>query len=808
MAWARLSHPAYPMLYLLLSACGGDNGAATVLDPCGGPGHPCTLADVQPAARERTRELEEQLSPRLASADDLPAAAEWLSEQEGVVSVAHGREALRYRVEGGRGHWIFVETAATAMEPAHSAPLHEAGATASAGFPARSGILAPAAGTHSHGAGPGENARRHAQALGNGITRLLGHGIAGLFPAAQAQTTRGQIKRALLLSPFRWQWQLEGLDDGIEDIERALKARDYRDGVDVMVEALDPADPARMAAGPGLPSFTSWGKYDYVHLLTHGGRACNPLGHCMTAVMTPWTRELVSGARAGADAAGDADLKLLLDRVGVETAKIQLHVPRDKVPYLGPGQESREDTVDGEARTLTGPFILLTAQFFRDTYKGGLDDAVVVVSACSSGVDNDLLEALQGDNTAVIGWRGTMSVPAAAAAGTLIAETLVEVDEEVEADSGLTVEQAMQRIRDRLDALAADPPDFRACANPADAETQARCDIASQGQVLSVVNDTPADPVTGASLAVIGTESLRAREIVYFVDDEGKELHEGSTLAVEGSPDDGVNDEVLLTIRTDGLALEEDPEAVELQVIFEGREINVDRQLERQLAEGVWEVDYLLPLGRDHGYRERVAMEVVARLPAGGDSRWRYDDLVLGACRAKMQGDLEATMAGGRAMRFERGHVSNFAKLFIERDRQPRRLQLQTGRRGEFRFGMLLPLDQPLVEGVTYRIEDPGATGNPGTEIGGGFDPRKARHDNWHEGAATVRVEQIEWADVPERTKRKGWVCGTVDAQFLAIGSERKPDGGSAIVRTPYTIQATFSAEITESPQLPVPIPQ
>lgn len=774
---SRLAGSPLPLLLLgaLLTACGGgESGSPSVaeptrlLDPCGGADHPCTLAGVTPEAKARADELEILLSERIESVDDLDEAAAWLGEQRDVASVATGEEALRFRVLGGRGRWIFVRTAGSVVTlgaPAPPRPRSSAGVRATSVRPTARPIL--------------------------------------------QGTTKGQIKKALLLSPFRWQWELEGLDDGIADIAEALRARDYEDRVTILAERLDPTDPSRTTAEIGLSAFTSWGDYDYVHLLTHGGRACNPRGFCMTAVLTPWTEDLVASARAGAEAAGNRKLAELLDRVGVETAKVQIEVPEERIPTLGPGQESRQDVPLTErdrpesertVRTMTGPFILLTSQFFRDTYDGGIDDAVIVISACSSGVEGDLLRAVQGDNTAVVGWRSTMSLPAAAAAGTLIAQTLVEVDEELEDDSGLTVEQAMQRIRDRIDQLAQDPPDFRACADPRDAETRARCDLASRAQVLGVVNDMPADPATGASLVVLGEESIRAREIVYLVDEEGRELEDGSSLSLAGAAGDGKVDSVDLTIRADGLALDEDPRDVDLRVLVDDQEKDVEDELEREIADGVWELDYRLPLGRDATPGERVDLEIVGDLPGGGDSRWLYEDLRLGVCRSKLQGDIEGTMAGGDSKTFERGRVANFAKLFVGGS-QPTRLQMETGRRRVYRFGLAVPLDAPPSAGATYRIEDSGITGDLAREIGGGFNPREGRNDSWHTGSVTVRIDQVEWADVPERTRRKGWACGTVEADLVAMASP--PPGSPTPVLTPYTVRLDFWAEITERPGMP-----
>ena len=132
-------------------------GARSELDPCGGRDHPCTLAGVTPDAHRRTAELADLLTERLDGPADLEAASAWLSQQHSVVSVATGPEAVRFRVRGGRGHWIFVQTA---------------GAPSSLGAP---GVF------------------------------LARSASAGVGPAITPPrvTAAGPIKKALLLSPFR-----------------------------------------------------------------------------------------------------------------------------------------------------------------------------------------------------------------------------------------------------------------------------------------------------------------------------------------------------------------------------------------------------------------------------------------------------------------------------------------------------------------------------------------------------------------------------------------------------------------------------
>ena len=604
-AWhvtARLwSRRIAPWLVAMAASCGpGSRIPADTpeLDPCGAPDHPCTLAGVSAEARSRTDELAQGVLAYLSSAEDLGRAAEWLSSQDGVVSVATGPEAVRYRVRGGRGHWIFVGTAGT---------------VATLGAPSF-GLTRPA-GSSALETGP----------VGGAVT-------AALLPPTQG-AAGSRLKKALLLSPFRWQWEIEGGNDGMDEVAKTLRARDYED-VTLWTERLDPDYPGQTTGEIGLAAFTTWNRYRYIHLLTHGGRACDKQGACMTTLMTPWSEAMVSRARAGAEASGRAELIELLDRVGVETARVRIEgVTPDQIPRpfrpqpLPPPPDPSEPEPIG---SLTGKIMLLTPPFFRDTYKQGLDSSVVLLSACSSGYIADLMSAIQGTHTVVIGWNNKMSLRAAAAAGVLVAKTLVEVDELIEDDSGLSVEQAMVRIRAKLWEIALNPPSPGTCDYTSDPDVQARCDLASRAKVLSVINDALADPVTGASLVLAGDSTVRAREIVYLLDQAGRELIQGSALPVIGAEGDGQADSVDLRIRVDGLALEPDPRAIALWIRFEEREIEVEEQLEQVIADGVRELEYRLPLGRDHEDGESITLEVIARFPDGRESRWEYKDLRLG----------------------------------------------------------------------------------------------------------------------------------------------------------------------------------
>ncbi|UCF37902.1 MAG: hypothetical protein JSU96_03275 [Acidobacteriota bacterium] len=624
----------------------GTAEAAAGLDPCGGSDHPCTLAEVTAEIREATDSLALEVVERLSLGGELDDVMEWLGARPEVAHVAKGSEGMRFRVRGGRGHWILLQTAGTVGTLS----------TPTLPFPGQ----AP---TSSNPA-----------------------------PAATQNLPSRQQKRALLVSPFRWQWQIEERSgsrggrgvryntDGIGLVAKALRARDYAE-VTIMAEGLDPANPGVTNGAVGLQAFTTWDDYDYVHLLTHGASVCEDVRGdgsevCMSALLAPWTEDYVRAQADRAAADGDAELTRLLNLVGVETGSFWVRARPVEIPEVRRGGTARKDpgtpawerAKPADQRlpyTLTGRFIMLSPAFFDGIYPDGVSNAVVVLSACSSGHTANLAGAIRGENSAIISWKETMSLGAAAAAGELIAKTLVEVDERVEDDSGLTVEQAMDRVRERLNELTQDPPDPESCADPPDRDSAARCAMANYGSVLTVINDELADPVTGASLVIYGERDIRAREIVYLVDEEGDELENGATVQVFGTSGDGRPDSVDLRLRVDGLGMEDEPSETPLELVFEGRTIEVEQRLEAEVAPGVWELPYRMPLGRDHQDGELIDVEVVARLGDEGDSRWLYEDLRLGGCfwTAELAG-LRSGDLGGPGVKVQSTPFTNGVQLY------------------------------------------------------------------------------------------------------------------------------------------------
>ncbi len=435
-----------------------------------------------------------------------------------VVSVATGDATLRFRIRGDRAQWLFTRSRGDRTNPMVDVP----GSTP----PPRS------AGT---AAGP---------------SLLAAPTPTQVRPQAQPGADDSQGKRALLLSPFSWQWELEGADAGLQPLLAALQAtRDYQpehggridvredrlgttaDGLVTIVEEID------------LDVMSSWASYDYVYMLTHGGFVCevgtgarsqpSASSSCTTALMTSWSRGSVAQdilAELESDTPGsDARAQERADRLGrrgIETGWIAVDAAEGQrypaveatgLTFRRADQAAAEAFNDGGTELppggiIGGPLVVLTSEFFRDTYRGGLTDSLVFLNACSSGQQADLLQALSGPGTGVIGWNRPMYLDAASAAATTISTALLTGDDGDRPSGGL-------RMKAALDTVDGEVRDSVRASVSGDAPSP----------LLGIVGDRMGDPTTGATLDRRGNDDVRIRELPRLVDDEGVELGRRST---------------------------------------------------------------------------------------------------------------------------------------------------------------------------------------------------------------------------------------------------------------------------------------
>lgn len=192
-------------------------------------------------------------------------------------------------------------------------------------------------------------------------------------------------KRALVLSPFLW--EVPELDDGAPVAAILAATRGYENRVTYLANA------AMSDATVNLGSFSGWDAYDVIHLSTHGKRICTPAGCRAT---------LVAG---------------LLENIlppGSGTLAEKLHT----LAHQGIGYAKGE--------TSGREYLVINADFFRSTYPTGLDHALVFINSCQSfgSQATDLVDAIQGSTSVVLGWSDVVYVVDATAAATAFYESL------------------------------------------------------------------------------------------------------------------------------------------------------------------------------------------------------------------------------------------------------------------------------------------------------------------------------------------------------------------------------------------------
>lgn len=226
-------------LILILVACGSDSsGVGPDPDPdpdpdpvdtepdleCGLPDYPCAWSDVASDVVERTLALADEGVTRLGGGSTSADVQSWLEAESDVAEVQGDELAIRFRVDGGRGMWIY-----------------RPGAQLSG--PSPQAALAPT--------NPPP-------------------------PAREIVGDEGPDKKALVLSPALWQFTPQW-DDGAE-IKAVLEAtRGYEGSVAYR------KNEAETSTEVGPAAFTDWNDFDVVYYTGHGRRVCD-LSGCRAAL--------------------------------------------------------------------------------------------------------------------------------------------------------------------------------------------------------------------------------------------------------------------------------------------------------------------------------------------------------------------------------------------------------------------------------------------------------------------------------------------------------------------------------------------
>ena len=346
-------------------------------------------------------------------------------------------------------------------------------------------------------------------------------------------------KKALVLSPFHWYWPDSDESSAVAAILSGT--RGYESGVTYQ------ANTQQSSKDVGPESFMHWDGYQVVHVATHGKRICHE-GSCKAI--------LIAGLLDGALPAGP----------GTKAVKLR-SLTLEGVTYAK-GQKTE--------------FVALEADFFRAHYPAGLKNTVVFLNACESfgPQATDLVDAIKGRTSVVLGWTQTVDSHDAAAAAVALYEALGE--------RGYPAQVAYEQLG-ALKVGTATPP--------------------SSAPTLLLT-----DRVEGGD--------LRIREVVYLLNpDGGQILTPSDRVKIEGTENDGVPDAAPFLVRIDGVKQELAGDMM-VHVSIDGKEtVPVDLTSGQRNGEDQWTVSGIFPLGYDLKQDTPVQFRARVNLHDEGESK-------------------------------------------------------------------------------------------------------------------------------------------------------------------------------------------
>jgi hypothetical protein len=299
----------------------------------------------------------------------------------------------------------------------------------------------------------------------------------------------------------------------------------------------------------GLESFMAWDEYQVIHISTHGKRICTATGCRATIAVGTLQSLLPSGP-------GTKEEKLkTLVQPGLSWAK---------------GEETDDE------------FLVLNADFFRDKYKGGLDNTLVFLNACQSfgPQATDLVDAIRGSTSMVFGWTERVFVKDATAAAVALYDAL--------SDGGYPAKVALDKIGElRVGSPPSDQP-----------SPELRLSQRSEGG------------------------DLRIREVVTLLNPgSGEVLSAADLVPIQGTQGDGTPDAAPFLVRVDGVK----PElaaGMMVHVAIDGVEADPVPLAGGEVDdEDRWMVSGMVPLSYDLEEETPVTFRAWVNLHSGGESQ-------------------------------------------------------------------------------------------------------------------------------------------------------------------------------------------
>lgn len=600
---------------------------ADILDDlrCTQMGYPCTFADTPKVKIERGLDLMEVADEVFAQEGNAIAVAERLLEESDIAEMYYDERGVWYRVEGAPP-LVFLHPEAFTFGLEEESDLEQSQLAPSV-------LFSP---NQPSGDGPiGENP-----------------------PGEKVQ------KKALFINPIVWQFGSSVYDTVKSQLQEYpdYKCAGCVNYIQGDTNAKDQIDEENQAAGPSYEQFLGWKDSDLIHVFAHGYQFCP--GKSVTSSGKP----VVSGDQETfpKNTAGviegtnveEGECVTTIQSGHYQTRDYILENPRD-VPGIAWSHKPGDD-VWGE---------LVTTDFFRSNYPGGLDDTILFFTSCQLMKDESLANTLKGTNTAVFGW--TESV-----AGSRGKATAKEFFTEL-IDNGLRASVAYDK------------------AIQSESHTEHSDDW--HGAELNMVLDEGTDP--------------RGREVVFMVQPVFREiLEENGALPAEGVAGDGEDDELYIMIQVDGVDEDQNVDDFKIHLALDGEELEKIFKPTDKFGDYSYRVIEILPLSFDVAERDFVELEAWVDLPEGGDTRHYIEKVELAGCgwtgtlsgnkSGKLKGEIvypssnlttanveELTMLAGQGM-FGAGEgsgmpsASEFANL---------PLYAMFGNRSQFPFMLLIP---------------------------------------------------------------------------------------------------------------------
>jgi hypothetical protein len=242
----------------------GDPPAEVAELECVREGYPCSPADVDIDLLRKSDALGDEVLAMWEGGASTAETAAWLEEQPDMAEVDSDELAVRFRLEGALGVWIFREAALGIPD--------STGEAVSAVYPA----------------------------FGTGVEAL----------SVVAEET--EEKKALVLSPAQWAF---GQYDDAPDINEILKGTRGYEGRVIYLANDEPS-----AARVNFSSFMGWEQFQVIHVSSHGKRFCpeDGQGECRAALYAGRTDVLLPPGPGS-----EAEKLHNLDIVGVELQKFE-----------------------------------------------------------------------------------------------------------------------------------------------------------------------------------------------------------------------------------------------------------------------------------------------------------------------------------------------------------------------------------------------------------------------------------------------------------------------------------------------------